>query len=160
VKEWMKQTGWLAMGLFYPLSAIADPLDAGEAYTTRQGAPEWMDGIDFGFLLLDYSFFALVLIALGWLLFKKPQYLQRLESLIWRPYQAIFSAATRTGGVLEFVLQLFGGLAVFVSLAAWFFFCQWLKAQGLGALSMAGLAFAALMLVRAIKGEEKEQPIL
>ncbi|MDQ6987763.1 MAG: hypothetical protein Q9M25_08170 [Mariprofundaceae bacterium] len=143
------------MTLCYPLSAIADPLDAGEAYTTRQGAPEWMDGIDFGLLLLDYSIFALVLIALGWLLFKKPQYLQRLESLIRRPFQAVFSAATRVGGVTEFVLQLFGGLAVFVTLAGWFFFCQWLKSQGLGALSMAGLAFAALMLVRAIKGDEK-----
>ncbi len=158
MKGRMKQTYWPAIALCYPLSAIADPLDTGEAYTTKQGPPEWMDGIDFGLLLVDYSIFALVLIGLGWVMFKRPQFLHRLEAFIWRPFRAVFSAAARAGGVTEFALQLLGGLAVFITLASWVLFCQWLKSQGLGALSMAGLAFAALMLVRMIKGNEKARP--
>ena len=59
----------------------------------------------------------------------------------------------------EFVLQMFGGIAVFIALAAWIFFCQWLKHHGLGALAMIGLAFVALLLVRIIKGSEKPVPI-
>lgn len=143
----------------WPGLAMADPLDAGEAYTARAGAPEWMDKIDFGLLLVDYGVFALAIIGMGWILLKKPQYLYRLEAVVRYPFGMIFSAATRCGGVMEFILQLFGGLAVFVTLAGWIFFCQWLKHQGLGALSMVGLAFAALMLVRIIKGKEVSHPI-
>jgi len=138
---------------------MADPLDKGEAYTTRSGPPEWMDNVDLGLLLVDYSIFALTLIGLGWLLFKKPTYLARLESVVRAPFAAIFAAAKRAGGVTEFVLQLFGGIAVFISLGAWVFFCQWLKHIGLGAFAMIGLAFVALLLVRLIKGNEKELPI-
>jgi len=142
-----------------PATALADPLDRGEAYTTRSGPPQWMDNVDLGLLLVDYGIFALTLIGLGWLLFKKPEYLTRLEAVVRAPFAAIFAVARRTGGVTEFVLQLFGGIAVFIALAAWVFFCQWLKHIGLGALAMIGLAFAALMLVRLIKGNEKEQPV-
>jgi len=143
----------------WPELVLADPLDAGEAYTTRGGAPEWMDKVDLGLLLVDYGIFALAIIAMGWLLLKRPQYLYRLESLVRYPFQMIFTAATRCGGMIEFILQLFGGLAVFLTLASWIFFCQWLKHLGLGALSMVGLAFAALILVRMIKGKESPQAI-
>lgn len=63
------------------------------------------------------------------------------------------------GGVTKFLLQVVGGFAVFVTLAGWVFFCQWLKHVGLGALAMIGLAFVALLLVRIIKGNEREQPV-
>jgi len=142
-----------------PGTLWADPLDRGEAYTTRAGPPEWMDNIDFGLLLVDYGIFALTLIGLGWLLFKRPDYLLRLESVIRAPFAAIFVAAKRAGGVTEFMLQMLGGVAVFVALVAWVFFCQWLKHVGLGALAMAGLAFVALLLVRMIKGNERGRPV-
>lgn len=51
----------------YSGTALADPLDQGEAYTTRPGPPEWMDSIDFGLLLVNYGVFALMIIAMGWL---------------------------------------------------------------------------------------------
>ncbi|MDQ7000495.1 MAG: hypothetical protein Q9M12_06385 [Mariprofundus sp.] len=149
----------LSIAALMPGTLWADPLDRGEAYTTRQGPPPWMDNIDFGLLLVDYGIFALTLVALGWLLFKKPDYLHRLESLVRAPFAAIFAAARRAGGVTEFILQMFGGIAVLVTLAAWVFFCQWLKHIGLGALAMIGLAFVALLLVRMIKGNEKEVPV-
>jgi len=114
-----------------------------------------MDNIDFGLLLVDYGIFALTLIGLGWLLFKRPDYLLRLESVIRTPFAAIFVAAKRAGGVTEFMLQMLGGVAVFVALVVWVFFCQWLKHVGLGALAMVGLAFVALLLVRMIKGNER-----
>jgi len=155
---WITRFSALCMAC-WPELVLADPLDAGEAYTTRAGAPEWMDKVDFGLLLIDYGIFALAIIAMGWLLLKKPQYVYRLESIVRYPFSMIFTTATRCGGVMEFVLQLFGGLAVFVTLAGWIFFCQWLKHQGFGALSMIGLAFAALMLVRIIKGKEASQSI-
>lgn len=150
------------MGLLlacWPALLFADPFDKGEAYTTRQGPPEWMDSVDFGLLLVDYGVFALMVIALGWLFVKKPTYLNRLESLIRSPFRAIFHTAQCAGGVNKLILQVFGGLLMFLSLSAWVFFCQWLKHEGLGALSMIGLAFAAFMLVRLLKGDEKPKPV-
>jgi hypothetical protein len=145
--------------LYWPSLLWADPLDRGEAYTMRQGPPEWMDKTDFMLLIINYGIFALALIGLAWLIFKRPEYLQRLESVILRPFKFIFSLAHRTGGLGEVVLQALGGLAAFLTLAAWVFFCQWLKYVDLGAISMVGLAFAALMLVRLLKGDEKPQVI-
>jgi len=143
------------MLLFWPIFAMADPLDTGEAYTTRSGPPQWMDTVDLSLLLVDYGIFALTLIGLGWLLFKKPAYLARLELVIRTPFAAIFAAAKRAGGITEIMLQLFGGIVIFLALAVWVLFCQWLKHIGLGAFSMVGLAFVALLLVRMIKGHEK-----
>jgi len=140
-------------------TAMADPLDQGEAYTMRSGPPEWMDNVDLGLLLVDYGIFALTLVALGWLLFKKPNLLYRLESIVRTPFAFIFAAAKRAGGVMEFILQIVGGIAVFMALAAWVLFCQWLKHMGLGALAMIGLAFVALLLVRLIKGNERDAPV-
>ena len=148
----------LVISAYYPSLALADPLDTGEAYSTRSGSPQWMDNIDLSLLLVDYGIFALTLIGMGWLLFRKPTYLARLEAVVRAPFAAIFAAAKRAGGVTGFVLQLFGGIAVFISLGAWVLFCQWLKHIGLGAFSMIGLAFVALILVRLIKGNEREVP--
>jgi len=155
----MMKKAWMAAAMMMPAVAMADPLDKGEAYTTRKGPPEWLDSVDLGLLLVDYGIFALVVIALGWLLFKRPYYFLRLESVLKTPFQAIFAAAKRAGGITEFILQLVGGIAVFITLAVWVFFCQWLKSKGLGAFSMIGLAMMALMLVRLIKGKEKSQRI-
>ncbi len=143
----------------WPQSLWADPFDNAEAYANSSEPPVWMDGMDVGLLLVDYGVFALALVALGWLLFKKPERMQRLEAFILRPFRAIFAAAKHAGGALELILQTIGGLAAFVSLAVWVFFCQWLKHEGLGAVSMLGLAFAALMLVRLLKGDDKAQVI-
>ncbi|MDX8413042.1 MAG: hypothetical protein R8J85_03050 [Mariprofundales bacterium] len=148
-----------AMLLAGNTQAMADPLDRGEAYTTRQTPPEWMDSVDFGLLLVDYGVFALTLIGLGWLLLKKPHLLYRLETVVRAPFSAIFAAAKDAGGVLEYVLQLFGIVSIFVALGVAVFFCQWLNHIGLGALSMIGLAFVALLLVRMIKGSEQEMPV-
>ncbi|TLS66133.1 hypothetical protein FE236_09170 [Mariprofundus erugo] len=148
-----------ASTLFFPLTAYADPLDKGEAYTTRQGPPEWMDNIDLTLLIIDYGIFALMLIGMGWLLFKRPHYFLKAEALLKKPFAAIFALASRSGTVTGFILQLVGGLLSFAALAAWVFFCQWLKSKGLGAFSMIGLALMALMLVRMIKGNEKPRPV-
>jgi len=155
----MKIKRWLAGALLYPVTALADPLDKGEAYTTRPGPPEWLDNVDLSLLLVDYGVFALMLIGFGWLLFKRPHYFLRLETILKAPFQAMFATGKRAGGVLEFILQLCSGLLAFVALAAWVFFCQWLKSKGLGALSMIGLALMALMLVRLIRGNEQSQRI-
>jgi len=143
----------------WPELSLADPLDAGEAYVSRGGPPEWMDKTDFGLLLVDYGVFALAIVALGWMIFKRPQYLFRLESLVRYPFHMVFLAAKRSGGVIELILQSLGGLAAVAAMVGWIFFCQWLKHQGLGALSMIGLAFAAFILVRVIKGNEVSQPV-
>ena len=153
----MKAIGLLA--LCWPELLLADPLDKGEAYTTRPGPPEWMDSVDFGLLLVDYGVFALMVVALGWIFYNKPGYLNRLELVICAPFRAIFHTAKCAGGVNKFILQLFGGLLMFITLSAWVFFCQWLKHEGLGAVSMTGLAFAAFMLVRLLKGNEKPQAV-
>jgi len=145
--------------VYWPSTLWADPLDQGEAYVTRQGPPVWMDKMDFSLLIVNYAVFALALIALAWLVFKRPQYLQRLESFILTPFRAILARAKRTGGMIGEFLHVVTGLLAFVSLAAWVFFCQWLKYQGLGAISMVGLAFGALMLVRLVKGNEKPKVI-
>jgi len=139
--------------------AWADPLDTGEAYTTRQGPPEWMDKTDFGLLVVDYGMFALIVVALGWLVVKHPQRFAAFEHAIQWPVRSLFAVAKRTGGVGALVLQMMGTFIGFVVVVAWVFFCQWLKSQGLGALSMAGLALIALMLVRMIKGNEAPKPI-
>jgi len=151
---------WMALIMaFWPSLLWADPLDQGEAYTTRQGPPAWMDSGDFALLLVNYGIFALALVGLAWLLFKRPEVLQGLERIVLRPFKAIFAAAKRAEGLMEIILQTLGGLSAFISLAVWVFFCQWLKHMGLGAVSMIGLAFAALMLVRLLKGDEKPQSI-
>ncbi|EAU55892.1 hypothetical protein [Mariprofundus ferrooxydans] len=156
----MKTMRWMAAtAMMIPTSALADPLDTGEAYTTRQTPPEWMDNVDLSLLLVDYAIFALMLVGFGWLLFKRPHYFLKLEAILKAPFKAIFAAGKRAGGVTEFILQMVGGIAVFLSLAAWVFFCQWLKSKGLGAFSMIGLALMALMLVRLIKGDEKPRPV-
>ncbi len=137
----------------WPVLALADPLDLDEGYTTRQMPSSWWDKSDFWLLLGDYMVFALVLIALGWLLFKQPRYVQQAESMIQRPFRTIFAAAGCAEGLMKGILYLLGGLLTFVALAAWIFFCQWLKSHGLGAFSMAGLALMSVMLVRLIRGE-------
>jgi len=142
-----------------PQTLWADPFDDAEGYVNRQGPPPWMDGVDVGMLILSYGVFALALIGLGWLLFKKPEAMHRLESVILRPFKAIFATAQRLGGVSAIMLQIIGGLAAFLTLSVWVFFCQWLKHEGFGALCMLGLAFAALMLVRLLKGGKKPQSI-
>jgi len=147
------------LSLWLPQQAWADPFDNGEAYANRPGPPPWMDGIDVGLLIVNYGIFALALIALGWLLLKRPEMMLRLESTILFPFKSIFAAAKRANGMTEILLQTLGGLAAFIALASWVFFCQWLKHEGLGAISMFGLAFAALMLVRLLKGDDKTQSV-
>ena len=145
----------ILIALLIPLPLMADPLDRGEGYTTKSAPPQWMDSIDFGMLLVDYTLFAVILVALGWLFFKQTEKIERIERWLHRPFAAIFTAATRAGGFTEIVLQVIGAFMIFIALASWVFFCQWLKHFGLGALSMAGLGLMALLLVRAIKGGER-----
>jgi len=154
------------MRLLYVLLACwpdllwADPLDQGEAYAARQGPPVWMDNVDLSLLLVDYGIFALLVVALGWAVVKYPQRFVTFETIMLKPILAIFLLAKRVGGVGEILLQMIGGLAGFILAAAWVFFCQWLKSIGLGAFSMAGLALLALMLVRMIRGKEREHPLV
>jgi len=75
---------------YYPSLALADPLDTGEAYSTRPGSPQWMDNIDLSLWLVDYGIFALTLIGMGWLLFRKPTYLARLEAVVRAPFRRYF----------------------------------------------------------------------
>lgn len=154
MKRWMM---WPAAAIsMIPFTAKADPLDSGEAYTTRTGTPEWMTTGDFAWLVAEYGMFALMLIGLGWLLFKRPSLFITIESALKAPFSAMFSAAREVGGLGEIVLQLIATFAAFIAIAAWVFFCQWLKSIGLGPVSMLGLALLALMLVRMIKaGEER-----
>ncbi len=144
----------LGLLLLIPTPLMADPLDRGEAYTTRGAPPQWMDNIDLGLLLLDYTIFGVTVAALGWLLMKKPTLLLRLENRVRTPFAAIFRAADHAGGVAGLLLQLVGTVVVFLALAAAVFVCQWLKHIGLGAISMAGLGLLALLLVRVIRGGE------
>jgi len=140
-----------------PTWVWADPLDQGEAYTTRQEPPDWMNGVDFTWLIVDYGLFALSIIALSWLVFKHPERYEEVETVLFSPYRFVFAAASRSGMFLGVVLQCFGALMVLATIATAMFFCQWLMSPGLGALAMTGLAWIALILVRVIKGNEKEQ---
>jgi len=149
----MKVSIWLSSFILFPISVIAEPFYFDEAHTARPKPQDWMDKTDFSLLLVDYGIFALILVGLGWLLFKRPHYFMQCESVILRPFYAIFAAADRTGGAVKFILWFFGGLLSVVTLLAWVFFCQWLKALGLGAFSMAGMALMAIMVVRIVRGK-------
>jgi len=143
----------------WPVLALADPLDIDEGYTTHQMPASWLDKSNFWLLLGDYAIFALVVMALGWLLFKQPRLLQRAESKLLQPFRAVFAAAAAAEGVRKGALYFMGGLLTFLSLAAWVFFCQWLKSLGLGVFSMAGLALMSVMLVRLLRGEQHSQRV-
>ncbi|OIO70217.1 MAG: hypothetical protein COW19_08140 [Zetaproteobacteria bacterium CG12_big_fil_rev_8_21_14_0_65_55_1124] len=138
-----------------PTAAFADPLDKGEAYTTRQGPPEWMDGVDLSWLLVDYGIFALMIVAIGWVLTKRITAFERFESVIRWPFSQMLKLASHLPIILRELAQGITGLIILFLIVAWVIFCQWLKHQGLGAISMAGLALEAVILVRLIKQGEK-----
>jgi len=138
-----------------PITALADPLDKGEAYTTRKGPPDWMSGIDFTWLLVDYGVFAIMVFGLGWVLVKRIALFERFESVIRWPFSFLFSLASHLPIILRELMQGLVGLAILFVIVAWVIFCQWLSHMGLGAVSMAGLALEAVVLVRAIKQIEK-----
>jgi len=145
--------------LLLPFTAFADPLDKGEAYTTRQGPPEWMDGVDISWLIVDYGLFALAIIGIGWLLMKKPEHFARFETIICLPFRIMMQGAAKLPFLLRELAQGLVGLSVILLIVAWVILCQWLKHHGLGGLSMAGLALEAVILVRLIKGTEKPLPV-
>ena len=145
----------LMLLIYLPSMALADPLDKGEAYTTRQGPPDWMDGVDFTWLIVDYGLFALAVIALGWLLMKRPDLFRAFEKVICSPFRLLLGIAAHLPVVLRELLQGITGLLVIALIVAWVFLCQWFSHHGLGAISMAGLALEAVILVRLIKGTER-----
>ncbi|MDQ6971833.1 MAG: hypothetical protein Q9M30_04225 [Mariprofundaceae bacterium] len=140
---------------FIPSLAFADPLDTGEAYTTRQAPPEWMDGVDLSWLLVDYGLFALVIIALGWILMRKKEAFEGFENVLRWPFSRLLGLAARLPVVLRELAQGIVGLMVIFLVVAWVIFCQWLSHKGLGGLSMAGLALEAVILVRLVKRGER-----
>ncbi|HCS12782.1 MAG: hypothetical protein COS82_08775 [Zetaproteobacteria bacterium CG06_land_8_20_14_3_00_59_53] len=145
----------ISLAALLPITATADPLDKGEAYTTRQGPPPWMDGVDVTWLIVDYGIFALMVIAIGWLLTKRITAFERFEAVISWPFRKMLKLASRLPVILRELAQGITGLAVLFLIVAWVMFCQWLKHEGLGAISMAGLALEAVVLVRLIKQGEK-----
>jgi len=150
------QVIWAAL---LPMAAYADPLDKGEAYTTRKGPPDWMSGVDFTWLLVDYGLFALAIIGLGWLLVKRPEHFARFEAILCLPFRALLSGAAKLPILLRELAQGLVGLSAVLLVVAWVILCQWLSHHGFGGLSMAGLALEAVILVRLIKGREKPLPV-
>jgi len=136
---------------FYSLPAWADPLDRGEAYTERGTPPEWMDGTDFFLLLVDYGGFALTIVLFGWLWSRHQTVVDRVVLMIQRPFSAPFHAADQCSLIPSLLLQGVGVLLAVFALATWVFVCQWLKHQGLGMISMMGLALVALLILRMLK---------
>jgi hypothetical protein len=151
----MKMIRWAAAGVCLPLNAMADPLDRGDFFSARQGSSDWLDQVDFGPALLNYGLSVLLLIGLGWILFKRPHFFLRLESIIRRPFGAILAASLRASTAASVCLQLLLAFLVLVSLAAWALLCLWLGSKGFEILTVTGLALLAIMLVRLVKGEEK-----
>lgn len=154
----MKVVQWMVAGVYLPLNAAAEPLDGRSIYAMRQrpGSSDWLDQVDFGPVLLDYGLSILVLIGLGWVLFKRPHFFLRLESIIRRPFGAILAASLRANTVTSVCLQLLLAFLILASLAAWALICLWLGEKGFGILTATGLALLAIMLVRIAKGKEKE----
>ncbi len=147
----------IAAALLLDIRAFADPLDYDEAYTHRSVAP-WMTNSDFGWLLVDYGLFALFLITLGWLLYARPTYWRRVENVIRYPFAHINSMARARGGFenkLGILIYSINTLFIFLTLSIWIFLCQWVKHEGFGAISMAGLALVSVFLVRIIGGKNK-----
>ncbi len=145
------------VALLLDVRAFADPLDYDEAYVHRLMMP-WMNNGDFGLLLVDYGFFALFLIMLGWLLYAKPTYWHRIENAIRYPFARINSMAHAHGGFdskLGLLIYGINALLIFLTLAIWIFLCQWVKHEGFGAIYMAGLALVSVFLVRIIGGKNK-----
>ncbi len=142
--------------LLFPLRVFADPLDYGN-YVNQSPANFLMDKSDFAWLLLDYGLFASSLIIFGWLFYAKPTYWQRVENLIRYPFARINSMAQAHGGfdrAIGLVLYGINTVLIFLALAFWVFFCQWIKHVGFGGISMAGLALAAIFLVRILSGKK------
>ncbi len=128
-------------------TAWADPLDAGEGYALRGGPPDWMDSVDFGWLIVDYGLFALTVGLLGWLMFAHPARALRWRDALAMPWRALFRAAEALPFGLRELAQGLAVAAALLAVAAWVFFCQWLSSMHLGALAMAGLAMLAVFLV-------------
>lgn len=144
----------ISLAALLPATSFADPLDKGETYTIRQGPPEWMDGVDLAWLIVDYGIFALMIVAIGWVLTRRISIFERFETIISWPFSRMLQGASRLPVILRELAQGLTGLAVLFLVVAWVIFCQWLKHQGLGAISMAGLALEAVVLVRLIKKGE------
>ncbi len=154
----MRYIGMILAALL-PYTAYADPLDRGEAYTTRQGPPDWMNGVDLTWLIVDYGLFAVVIIALGWVLMRRPHLFAGFESALKAPFAALLAGAVHLPVILRELAQGIVGLMVLALIVAWVLLCQWLSHIGMGGLSMAGLALEAVILVRLIRGGEREQRI-
>ncbi len=155
--RYMRLTGLI--GLLLPIVAYADPLDRGEAYTTRQSPPKWMDGVDFTWLIVDYGLFALTVALLGWVLMRRPAIFEKFEALISSPFRLMFAGALHLPILVRELAQGIIGLSILLLIVAWVFLCQWLSHHSFGAVSMAGLALEAVILVRLIRGDERAQPI-
>ncbi|MDX8391921.1 MAG: hypothetical protein R8K53_05060 [Mariprofundaceae bacterium] len=138
--------------LLLPRLAYADPLDY-EGYVKKSPDEFWMSNGDFFWLLADYGVFALSLVALGWLFYVKPSYGERIETIVCYPFTLLNGIARKNGGwdkLSGILLYVINGCLIFVCLAAWVFFCQWLKQAGFSAISMAGIALVAVVLVRSL----------
>jgi hypothetical protein len=142
-----------------PSMAAADPLDTGEAYTMRKGPPEWMDGVGFTWLLVDYALFAAVVALIGWLLMRRPELFARFEKGIRWPFAGLLGLASRFPAGLRELLQVTTYLSVLLLVVGWVMFCQWLNHIHLGAVAMAGLALLAVILVRTIRRSEEKQTV-
>ncbi len=145
------------MAAWLPAVALADPLDRGEAYTERGAPPDWMDGVDFGWLLVDYGVFAIVVVAFGWVLLRRPQWFEQFEALLSAPFGMLFRAASGLPVLLRELAQGLIGLVILGLVVGWVFFCQWLSHHHLGAIAMAGLALLAVILVRLVKRSESRE---
>ena len=142
------------ISLLLPTLAFADPLDKGEAYTMRDTPPDWMDAGDFAWLLVDYGVFAIIIAAIGWIMFKHPQQFARFERTVLKPMSFLFEQEKKYDGVVSFAFAMIAWVSVFIFTVSWVFFCQWLGHLGLGAVSMAGLALEAVLIVRALRDSE------
>lgn len=143
---------WLLAGT----TAFADPLDY-DSYVRQDPRDFWMSRGDFGWLLMDYGLFALSIVAAGWVARKRPDLWLAVERRLRAPLAALRAAADARGGwdsVTGTLLHAGRILLGVLMLAAWVFVCQWLRHIGLGALAMAGLALAGLVLVRSLRAAE------
>lgn len=147
------------LALLMPWSTWADPLDQGEAYTTRQDPPEWMDGVDLTWLIVDYGFFAIAIVILGWVMLKRPENFAYFEAVITSPFRWLFNAVAGFPVIVKELAQGLIGLVILFTIASWVFFCQWLSHHHLGAISMIGLALLAIVLVRVVKKTETPKAI-
>jgi len=140
----MKLLWMVLMLVAFGDAAMADPLDAGEAYVNR-GAPDMLGYTGLAMLMLNYVLFGVAAVVFGKALFANAPWLLYISRVFAKPWSFGVRKQWQPGRHWADI-----PLTV-VLMIVWIFICQWFNEFGLGAVAMIGLALMAVLLLRMMR---------